>query len=45
MVVHTFNPRALEAEAGASLGVQDQPGQHQGLQASQGQPELLLTKR
>lgn len=25
VVVHNFNPRTLEAEAGGALGVQDQP--------------------
>jgi hypothetical protein len=45
MMVHTFNPRTWEAEAGESLGVQDQPGLPSEFQNSQGYTEKLCLEK
>lgn len=35
MVVHAFSPHSWEVEVGGSLGVRDQPGLHNKLQANE----------
>jgi len=44
MVIHTFNPRTLEAEAGGALRVLDQPALHSRFLTSQGCMSMTLSQ-